>query len=63
MHNIESWRLKNERYQLKGTETAGKPTFPPRIVEPRQVERYDFAEEKNIEVAFPIISELAAAAD
>lgn len=53
----ESWRLKPERYELRGNTVAEKPTFPPRPVEPREVTLYTFVEE-NVELAPTMIDEL-----
>lgn len=44
MYLTENWRLKGQRYTLKGTRTTDTQTltFPPRYVEPRPVQAYDF---------------------
>lgn len=42
MRVSENWRLKKQRYTLEGTINEGKVAFPPRPVEPRPVETYDF---------------------
>ncbi len=43
MRVSENWRLKKQRYALEGKVSQdGKVVFPPRDVEPRQVETYDF---------------------
>lgn len=45
MRVSENWRLKKQRYTLEGkvNEETGKVSFPPRPVEPRQVETFDFS--------------------
>lgn len=57
MNNIESWRLKNERYQLKAIqpENASKIYFPPRVVEPREVAPFTFSESEPLSVMAPTI--------
>lgn len=44
MRITENWRLKSERYTLEGAQPTEieNPCFPPRPVQAREVEIYDF---------------------
>ena len=43
MYLTENWRLKNQRYTLRGTQNTQthEINFPPRRVAPREVATYD----------------------
>lgn len=53
MRITESWRLKNERYALKcpvDIQVGMNETFPPRLVKPKEVELYDFSNNRSEEI-------------
>lgn len=48
MRVSQNWRLKKQRYALEGTiNEDGKVSFPPRTVEPRNVETFDFGKQER----------------
>jgi len=42
MRVTESWRLKDERYKLGGVQSNENTSYPPRPVDPRKVEVFEF---------------------